>query len=66
MDALRLQPIAACGQEFHVTCSLGVAVFLPENDPPDERDILGRADTALYVSKNSGRNRATLEARVSV
>lgn len=66
LDALRSRPIAVRGEQFRVTCSIGVAVFLPETDQADQRDILGRADIALYAAKNSGRDRATLEARLAV
>lgn len=49
--------------ELRLTCSAGVAVFRPDADPPDVGDLLKRADTALYVAKNSGRNVASLEVR---
>jgi len=42
-----------------VTVSLGVCVYL-WTDPLSEKTLLERADEALYQSKKSGRNRATL------
>ena len=39
----------------HLTCSFGVAEFIPETD--DMPSIFKRADTALYNAKNLGRNR---------
>lgn len=50
---------------LHVTCSLGVATFDPKYDVPAPLEVLKRADTALYVAKNSGRNCARFELRVS-
>jgi diguanylate cyclase (GGDEF)-like protein len=42
-------------QQFHVTVSIGVALF-PE-DGRHGKDVLERADKALYRAKESGRNR---------
>ena len=65
LDAIRLRPfqIEREEAELHVTCSAGVAVYRPEVDAPSVREILSRADTALYVAKSSGRNTASFEAR---
>lgn len=63
LDAIRLQPFAACEMEIHLTCSIGVATFRPGVDAPSLREVLSRADTALYVAKNSGRNCARYESR---
>jgi diguanylate cyclase (GGDEF)-like protein len=41
------------GQEFRVTCSLGVAQALGANSPAE---LIKRADDALYQSKAAGRN----------
>jgi len=46
--------VAAAGRPIAVTCSVGFAVFRPE-DTPDS--LLARADAALYRAKASGRNR---------
>jgi diguanylate cyclase (GGDEF)-like protein len=42
-----------------VTISLGVATFEKEKDVPTD-EIIGRADEALYQSKENGRNRTTV------
>ena len=41
------------GKSLKVTCSLGLAEFLPEDDIVR---LIRRADDALYVSKKAGRN----------
>ncbi|HTX42739.1 MAG TPA: two-component regulator propeller domain-containing protein [Acidobacteriaceae bacterium] len=65
LDAIRARPFQVEREEaeLHLTCSAGVAVYRPEVDAPSIREILSRADTALYVAKNSGRNTASFEAR---
>lgn len=63
LDAIRSRPFAACEAEIHLTCSIGVATFRPGLDAPSLREVLSRADTALYVAKNSGRNCARFESR---
>ncbi|MFC5860756.1 two-component regulator propeller domain-containing protein [Acidicapsa dinghuensis] len=52
--------------EILLTCSIGVANFLPERDAHDATEILRRADAELYAAKNAGRNRASFEMRASV
>ena len=48
------------GENFGViTVSVGVASFRPNADTAST--LIGRADAALYMSKNSGRNRVTQE-----
>lgn len=48
------------GENFGViTVSIGVATFRPNQDSPVS--LIARADEALYVSKNSGRNRVMAE-----
>jgi diguanylate cyclase len=48
------------GENFGViTVSIGVAAFRPERDTIPS--FIARADEALYISKNAGRNRVTQE-----
>ncbi|HEX4006309.1 MAG TPA: two-component regulator propeller domain-containing protein [Acidobacteriaceae bacterium] len=63
LNAIRSRNFPVAGGEVHLTCSFGVATFRPDVDPPDVWEILRRADTALYVAKNSGRNTASFEVR---
>lgn len=42
---------------LQLTCSAGVALLRPSDDPAG-RELLERADTALYAAKRHGRNRA--------
>ncbi|HEX3661288.1 MAG TPA: two-component regulator propeller domain-containing protein [Acidobacteriaceae bacterium] len=63
LDAIRSRPFLACDTEIRLTCSIGVATFRPGLDAPSLREVLSRADTALYVAKNSGRNCARHESR---
>jgi diguanylate cyclase (GGDEF)-like protein len=63
LDAIRSRNFQVTGGEVRLTCSLGVATFRPEVDSPDVWEILSRADTALYVAKNSGRDTASFEVR---
>ncbi len=41
----------------HVTISCGVAVAWPRQDPASARELIGRADGALYDAKRAGRDR---------
>lgn len=48
------------GQHMHVTISGGVSVYTSDSNPvKNAKELVGQADQALYVSKNSGRNRIT-------
>ncbi len=66
------EPFLSDGQTIQVTVSLGVAAFEPQPHKPapvaedtratspslkDALDLVRRADTRLYLAKNSGRNR---------
>jgi len=42
------------GEEFSVTCSIGIAEYYPSIDDPEV--LLEQADDALYEAKESGRN----------
>lgn len=46
--------------EIKVTLSLGVTSY-PENDVEDEQELLSAADEALYISKESGRNKSSVK-----
>jgi diguanylate cyclase (GGDEF)-like protein len=63
LESIRSRPFEVTEHRVQLTCSIGVATFRPEVDSPSIRDVLCRADTALYVAKNSGRNCASFEVR---
>ncbi len=63
LDAIRSRPYRTNEAEIRLTCSLGVGMFRPDLDPRDANEVIRRADTALYVAKNSGRNQAGFEMR---
>ncbi len=54
---IEAESFAYNGQEIPVTISGGVAFGNKDSDP---QELIKRADTALYVSKNSGRNKVTI------
>jgi diguanylate cyclase (GGDEF)-like protein len=66
LNAVRNVPFEIEGRQITITCSVGVAMFRPDQDQASTREVLSRADTALYVAKNSGRNTASFEVRPSV
>jgi diguanylate cyclase (GGDEF)-like protein len=66
LDAIRSRPFQIDEGEIRLTCSVGVAMFRPDKDADSVREVLSRADTALYVAKNSGRNTASFEVRPAV
>ncbi len=47
-------PFLLEGNYYHVTASIGIALFNSQND--DTKNILKHADSAMYHSKASGRN----------
>lgn len=63
LEAIRSRPFDVGESRVRLTCSIGVATFRPEVDSASIREVLSRADTALYVAKNSGRNCASFEVR---
>ncbi len=51
-------------KETHLTVSVGVTIFLPEDeDPRTHEQVLQDADVALYLAKNRGRNRVEMYRR---
>jgi diguanylate cyclase len=56
--AMAANPFYFEGEMIHATLSAGVASF-PE-DGSDLREVIKRADEAMYLSKRLGKNRATL------
>ena len=48
------EPCLINGQEFIVSCSIGISVY--PNDANDASELLRYADSAMYKSKQSGRN----------
>lgn len=60
IDAIS-EPVAVDGYNLQVTTSIGISVY-PE-DGSDAASILKNADTAMYSSKDSGRNQFSFYAR---
>jgi chemotaxis family two-component system sensor kinase Cph1 len=56
LDAFR-EPVVVEGIELGITASVGVAFAEPHHGPAD---LLREADSAMYRSKNLGRNRSSL------
>lgn len=54
--ALSQHPILVDGVELTVTVSQGVSTWMEPEDP-DPAGLINAADNALYLAKNSGRNR---------
>jgi len=54
------EPITVEGYNLHVSTSIGISVFPDDGDNADA--ILKNADTAMYRSKDQGRNRFTFYA----
>jgi diguanylate cyclase (GGDEF)-like protein len=59
-DALTSRPISFHEMEIPVSASFGIAVLDPLKD--DWESLLQRADRALYLAKDRGRNRVEVEA----
>jgi diguanylate cyclase (GGDEF)-like protein/PAS domain S-box-containing protein len=49
-----LEPVEWEGNELHVTCSIGVTTSAGHEDPVE--DLLNRADDAMYLAKQMGRD----------
>lgn len=52
------EPVVYNDQEINISASLGVAEFQPELDTHEQ--LISRADTVLYFSKENGRNQVTV------
>jgi diguanylate cyclase (GGDEF)-like protein len=50
------EPIAVAGATAGLTCSIGV-VFLERDEPSTVKELLRRADIAMYAAKREGRQR---------
>ncbi|HXE95668.1 MAG TPA: diguanylate cyclase [Dongiaceae bacterium] len=48
-------PISLQENELHITTSIGIAVY-PIDGTDDEKELMKKADTALYEAKNKGKN----------
>lgn len=55
----QLHMLSTDQQEFHFTVSCGVSTYDFENDKNLD-DLIARADKALYISKNSGRDKVSV------
>ncbi|HEY5993768.1 MAG TPA: GGDEF domain-containing protein [Gallionellaceae bacterium] len=49
------EPLSCLGHELKITTSIGIAVYAAD-DSVEERELLKRADLAMYQAKHSGRN----------
>ncbi len=48
------RPFLICGQEFHVTASVGISIY--PGDGADQQALLKNADIAMYRAKEQGKN----------
>jgi diguanylate cyclase (GGDEF)-like protein/PAS domain S-box-containing protein len=62
-DVVSARPIDIDGQRIQMTLSIGFATCEPEETDP--REVLARADMALYHAKNTGRNRVCYDGNDS-
>lgn len=56
LESIRSRSFVTDTYSIPMTCSIGVAVYRPGIDVPEIRDILSRADEALYSAKHQGRD----------
>jgi diguanylate cyclase (GGDEF)-like protein len=50
------EPVSVDGLELHITVSVGITTAKEHHQPAD---LIREADTAMYLSKNEGRNRSS-------
>ena len=48
-------PFILSGKEFYITSSIGISIY--PNDGQDTESLMRNSDTAMYSSKNSGKNK---------
>lgn len=53
---------SADGKSFHVTISIGIAIY--PSDAKSKEELIERADQALYNAKHGGRNRTVLRSAI--
>jgi len=53
-----VRPFSVDGHELSLTASLGISIF--PNDASDSEQLVRQADTAMYVSKATGKNKFTV------
>src|SRR5262249_51816209 len=56
---LRL-PFSLASRELTIGASIGIALRMPGDPPPEAEALLREADTALYHAKSSGKGRAVV------
>ncbi|WP_108973738.1 GGDEF domain-containing protein [Leptospira ryugenii] len=59
IEVLRIPIFNQAGDSIQITVSIGATLFSSEEDPSFD-ELYHRIDTALYESKNAGRNRITI------
>jgi diguanylate cyclase (GGDEF)-like protein len=64
LDSIRSRPFTTGAHSIPMTCSIGISVYRPEVDSAESRELLSRADEALYAAKHHGRNCARLDDRL--
>lgn len=50
------EPVSLLDKELHITTSIGIAIY-PINGTDDAKELMKKADIAMYEAKKDGRNR---------